>query len=694
MRSSTENTSEKPQVFHATLVRELEEALLSEAPGEALQLMYRKGSLTALIPELEGCVGFMQQSRFHYEDVFSHTLRVVNNTPRDLILRYAALFHDIAKPLCFSVDDRDEGHFYNHAQTGAELTETILKRLGYNDEITESVNKLVHHHMSRLNDYTDKGLRRLINNLGEDNVKRLIQLFEADLLSHKPPQDISRLNELREQLESVMEKMADEKVEVLEKELNVKLENWKAEGANKDVYLEDIFPDSRELFLIRGRKIKAQAAYDGMIMTLGNSPEPLMLSLSLLKPQWVHVLCTKDTANSLESISKITGYSHPRITHEIIDKSNPIQIYQKVYQQWEKWKGLKSLAADITGGTKVMTSSLSMAAAILGIDLMYVDHDITKFDAGLKRPKPGSEFMRILENPYVVLGVEEEKKAIELFRRGDFDGAARLLEGEWVKSTDPHRHALTVALAKACSAWDNMKFRVASKMLVEAIKLKPFIVNPSVDFDKLEMQQGQLEHLEYLMPQKPGDSAMPLLKDRNAMVTLIMSLVHMAERRKDRGNYDTAALYLYRTLELMSQRRLARHGINTASPDYQKINAIKTLDRVNQIRGDELGHPPLEKLPDLISLQQGYILLEALGDGFCLVKTANKKGQDGISYSRLDQETKQRNYSILAHGFSEVSQEQYNEFSRTVKKLLGLFCKVETINYKEALEATALPEIS
>ena len=81
------------------------------------------------MPELEICIGFDQHNPYHEKDVFNHTLDVIDNMENDLILRLAALFHDIGKPETFSLDKNGIGHFYGHNVKSAEITEKIMKRL-------------------------------------------------------------------------------------------------------------------------------------------------------------------------------------------------------------------------------------------------------------------------------------------------------------------------------------------------------------------------------------------------------------------------------------------------------------------------------------------------------------------------------------------------------------------------------------
>ena len=135
--------------------------------------------LTRVIPELKPCVGFLQHSRHHLYDVYTHTALVVEATPPVLALRWAALLHDVGKPETFTLDEEGNGHFYGHAEIGAEKADSILRRLKAPTALRAQVAELVRHHM----DYpapAAKPLRRRLSRLGAEQLQLLLQLQEAD----------------------------------------------------------------------------------------------------------------------------------------------------------------------------------------------------------------------------------------------------------------------------------------------------------------------------------------------------------------------------------------------------------------------------------------------------------------------------------------------------------------------------------
>lgn len=131
------------------------------------------------LPELEPMIGFEQHNEHHCHDVWEHTLAVVENSPAEPCLRWAALFHDAGKPGTFSLDESDVGHFYGHAPRSAEMADEIMGRLRFDNESRRRVLLLVRHHDGPLENDA-KFLKRKLNKLGEQGFFELLALCRAD----------------------------------------------------------------------------------------------------------------------------------------------------------------------------------------------------------------------------------------------------------------------------------------------------------------------------------------------------------------------------------------------------------------------------------------------------------------------------------------------------------------------------------
>jgi len=137
--------------------------------------------LTEIIPEMIPMVGFDQNTAYHCFDVFQHTLRSVAYAPSDVVIRLTMLFHDIAKPKCYHEDERG-GHFYGHAQAGAEMAREILQRLKYDNDTIETVTQLILYHGVELHPES-KSIKRWLNRIGEVRLRQLIEVKRADAMA-------------------------------------------------------------------------------------------------------------------------------------------------------------------------------------------------------------------------------------------------------------------------------------------------------------------------------------------------------------------------------------------------------------------------------------------------------------------------------------------------------------------------------
>lgn len=167
---------------------ELSKILLTDFPVRGMKLLHESGLLEYILPDLDKCVGFDQRTIHHAYDVFEHTMKVLENTPKDLELRLAAIFHDVGKIYTMHIGDDGMGHFYGHDKVSQEIVSKELKRLRYDNKTVENVSILVGKHMSAMNPYTDKSVKKLIRNIGEENTKKLLILQRADILATNNPE--------------------------------------------------------------------------------------------------------------------------------------------------------------------------------------------------------------------------------------------------------------------------------------------------------------------------------------------------------------------------------------------------------------------------------------------------------------------------------------------------------------------------
>lgn len=163
---------------------ELEKLLLrGQPPSRGLRLLQRTGLLGQIVPELVEAVGF-PQNRWHAFDVWLHTVRCVDFAPPDLVVRLAALLHDVGKPRSAGPGPTEGEHtFYGHEILGGELAAEILTRLRFpRREVVDRVAHLVReHNWHYLPEWSDAAVRRTIARVGRHELEPLWQLRRADL---------------------------------------------------------------------------------------------------------------------------------------------------------------------------------------------------------------------------------------------------------------------------------------------------------------------------------------------------------------------------------------------------------------------------------------------------------------------------------------------------------------------------------
>lgn len=193
---------------------ELGKIMRSARPSVGFKLLDMSGLLELIFPELHALKGVETQDGRGHKDNFLHTLQVVDNVAAksdDEWLRWAALLHDIAKPVVKRYDHRLGWTFHNHNYIGEKMIPRLFRRMKLPlNEKMKFVAKLVGLHMRPQSvadeGVSDSGVRRLITDAGDD-LESLMILCEADITS-KIPEKVKRQLEgftrLRERMAEII----------------------------------------------------------------------------------------------------------------------------------------------------------------------------------------------------------------------------------------------------------------------------------------------------------------------------------------------------------------------------------------------------------------------------------------------------------------------------------------------------------
>jgi tRNA nucleotidyltransferase (CCA-adding enzyme) len=150
---------------------------------DGIAILSHLGLLNYILPEVDNLKGVAQNNQYHCLDVFLHTMIVINSIPENLILRLAALLHDVGKPLCKTTDENGFDHFYGHAETSSKIAFNILKRMKYDNDTIHKVITLIEHHDFTPTD-SKKSVLKLMNSIGTDLFFDLMELKKADIDAH------------------------------------------------------------------------------------------------------------------------------------------------------------------------------------------------------------------------------------------------------------------------------------------------------------------------------------------------------------------------------------------------------------------------------------------------------------------------------------------------------------------------------
>lgn len=174
---------------------EFTKIIMSPLPATGVELLKKMSLLEYVVPELEEAIG-IEQGGVHKYDVFEHLNRALQHTAdRDysLEVRLAALLHDISKPETRRTrkTGTKEYSFFGHEVLGARKAKKILERLKYPNSVIEKVTKLVRWHMFFMDteEITLSAVRRLIRNVGKENIWLLMELRTADRIGSGVPKE-------------------------------------------------------------------------------------------------------------------------------------------------------------------------------------------------------------------------------------------------------------------------------------------------------------------------------------------------------------------------------------------------------------------------------------------------------------------------------------------------------------------------
>jgi tRNA nucleotidyltransferase/poly(A) polymerase len=260
-------------VSQERIIAELEKIIMTDTPSYGFKLLFHAELLQYIFPEMVDLYGVDKIKGNAHKDNFYHTLQVLDNVSkrsRDPWLRWAAIMHDIAKPVTKRYEEKAGWTFHGHEEIGARMIPRLFRRLKLplHDKM-RFVQKLVRLHLRPIalvsSSITDSAVRRLVFEAGDD-IDKLMLLCKADITS-KNPEKVSRYLNNFEKVEK----------KILEVEEKDKLRNFQPPISGEEIMKIFNIPPGREVGIIKN-EIK-EAILDGKIENNHSAAKNFMLEL-------------------------------------------------------------------------------------------------------------------------------------------------------------------------------------------------------------------------------------------------------------------------------------------------------------------------------------------------------------------------------------------------------------------------------
>jgi CRISPR-associated protein (TIGR02710 family) len=422
-----------------------------------------------------------------------------------------------------------------------------------------------------------------------------------------------------------------------------------------------------QLQRFRERTANHRGRFKGLILPgTGKHNITAGLLIGALEPARVAFLLTDQTRDMPQRVAQALNTSPDGWFVPEGDYSDTDTIYSGIKEVLNEWADLSpsEIAADVTGGLALMSVGIAKATHVLNLNTIYVKSD---YDG---KPIPGTQWLEFPPDPYTVFGDLESAEARRLYNTHDYSGAQRIFANleERVPEPDASIYRAYATLSETYAHWDVFNWREAN-IAIERLLNAPLPPNIEPERSRLQKQHAMLQRLNADTARLAANKLpQSLLEDLDSILPLLGILRSNAQRRAAQGRYDMAAMFLYRCLELMSQHRLAGHGILTERPDYGAIRKrIPDLDtRYRNIERSLFRNSYGIEEGRSINLLNGYMLLKALDDSLI----------HDFDLKQIRNSVKARNNSMLAHGFRLIDEKEYQQFREVVDKIVTRFFQV------------------
>lgn len=169
--------------------------LVTSPHPEHMELLYKSGITAVVMPQFDKLMLTTQNNPHHCYTVGEHTIKAMEQVEPDKVLRLTMLFHDMGKPDTKTTDEEGIDHFHGHAALSEKYAKEILKALKFDNDTLHKVTRLTLQHDRKINPDA-KGVRRLLNEIGEELFLLLLEVKRADTLAQSEYLREEKLQEL------------------------------------------------------------------------------------------------------------------------------------------------------------------------------------------------------------------------------------------------------------------------------------------------------------------------------------------------------------------------------------------------------------------------------------------------------------------------------------------------------------------
>jgi len=398
-----------------------------------------------------------------------------------------------------------------------------------------------------------------------------------------------------------------------------------------------------------------------MVVTIGGSEEPIIYSLKTHKPNFIYFIPSRKTENGIQKIVDAAYSTNSRVKYKSFVAENAedlLQAYKACQEAFHEIKKLKldeyEILADLTGGTKVMSAGLALAAADQGVQVVYVSgHSRTKDGIGIV--ENGTEYVISRSHPYDITAKSQIESFRSNFNSCRFEAAIDDCNAIIGKGNESLKNIFG-ALKDICEAyrsWDLFNFKRAAHHLNCGIdRLQKLLFNRNDLQSSFSPYMSKVaEHLRRLNDIKTDDFTIDLVEE----------LVANAKRRAAEGKYDDAVARLYRALELLAQVEFKEvYGRSTTQFPLSLLE--------ENIRNKIYPNSHAERQAD-IGCRQAFEILAEMKRIIGSIYSANKK--------EIHELLAARNNSIMAHGTSPIDKKAFDKFLQLFDKFNIDYAKIE-----------------